>query len=186
MRRVLDYMLSAWSGRGSIDPSKIGIYGFSLGGVTARVVIGGTPDLAQIPRFCASHSEAPECQFIRQNHGDQLTPAPAASPHWTHDRESSRCSCRVGGLAGIRHQRIARSPRPRAVVARFERPAGARCLEFPVGVRGVACQAGRTRGGQRRTYGLPFVQRDSTAIGRLDVPGGTWVRPRFTASSTVP
>ena len=85
VRRVLDYMLLAWSGRGCIDRSKIGIYGFSLGGFTALVVIGGTPDLAEIPRFCATHSDAPECQFIRQSHGDQLAPAPPASSNWTHD-----------------------------------------------------------------------------------------------------
>ena len=97
-----------------------------------------------------------------------------------------RCNCRASRRPRIRQQWIARSPRPRAVVARFERPAGARCLEFPVGAGRVACHAGGTRGGQRRTYGLPFVQRDSPAIGRLDVPGCAWVRPRCVSPRVQP
>lgn len=44
--RVIDYMLSSWPQRERIDPARIGIFGFSAGGFTALVVIGGQPDLS--------------------------------------------------------------------------------------------------------------------------------------------
>ena len=41
---VTDYMLSVWPQHSHLDPNRIGIFGFSLGGFTALVEIGGTPD----------------------------------------------------------------------------------------------------------------------------------------------
>lgn len=45
MKRVVDYMLNGWPDASSIDPELIGIYGFSFGGYTGLVVIGGDPVL---------------------------------------------------------------------------------------------------------------------------------------------
>jgi predicted dienelactone hydrolase len=85
MHRVTDYMLGSWPARAQLDPARVGIFGFSLGGFTALVEIGGIPDLRQMARLCADHADAPECRFIRDRHGDQLDPMPASEPKWVHD-----------------------------------------------------------------------------------------------------
>ena len=82
---VLDYLLGAWQEHNRLDPACIGIFGFSLGGFTALVAIGGTPDLQRIPQFCSEKPEAPECRFIREHHGDQLDEVPTSEPTWIHD-----------------------------------------------------------------------------------------------------
>ena len=38
-------MLASWPHHDALDPSRIGMFGFSAGGFTALVAIGGTPDL---------------------------------------------------------------------------------------------------------------------------------------------
>ena len=55
--RVLDYMLSAWPAHDRIDPGRIGVFGFSVGGFTALVSIGGAPDLGRMPSYCAQHPD---------------------------------------------------------------------------------------------------------------------------------
>jgi predicted dienelactone hydrolase len=77
-------MLKEWPAHDRIDSARIGIFGHSLGGFTALIAIGGTPDLAEIPRFCAARPDAPECQFVRQTHGDQLSLA-GAPIEWRAD-----------------------------------------------------------------------------------------------------
>jgi predicted dienelactone hydrolase len=52
--RVLDYMVGAWPERERLDPARIGVYGFSVGGFTALVALGATPAFAQIPSYCAA------------------------------------------------------------------------------------------------------------------------------------
>jgi predicted dienelactone hydrolase len=82
---VLDYLLKGWTDRGSLDPEHIGMFGYSLGGFTTLVTIGGVPDLSRMPTLCRSHPEAPDCSFIRDHHGDQLNVGAAPSPDWLHD-----------------------------------------------------------------------------------------------------
>jgi predicted dienelactone hydrolase len=53
--RVIDHMLSTWAGRAAIDPRRIGMFGFSAGGFTALVNIGGMPDLAKIGPMCRQY-----------------------------------------------------------------------------------------------------------------------------------
>src|ERR1700723_3814050 len=81
---VLDYLLDKWKDHSQIDPERIGMFGFFLGGFTTLVEIGGTPDLERMARFCAKRPTAPECDFVKQQHGDQLEP-PASVPAWVHD-----------------------------------------------------------------------------------------------------
>jgi len=81
---VLDWILSSWSDRGRVDPQRIGVFGFSLGAFTALVLVGGTPELQRMARLCSERPQAPECTFIRQRNGDQLT-ASVADPTWTRD-----------------------------------------------------------------------------------------------------
>jgi predicted dienelactone hydrolase len=52
MVRLLDFMLHDWKDRAVIDPARIGIFGFSLGGYTTLVLVGVTPDFDRIASFC--------------------------------------------------------------------------------------------------------------------------------------
>ena len=84
IRVALDYLLGSWKDHAQLDPERIGMFGFSLGGFTTLVAIGGTPDLAQMGKLCATRPDAPECVFVKQRQGDQLEP-PATTPVWVHD-----------------------------------------------------------------------------------------------------
>jgi predicted dienelactone hydrolase len=44
IKRLTDYMLGAWPEAATIDPARVGLFGFSRGGYTGLVVIGGNPD----------------------------------------------------------------------------------------------------------------------------------------------
>lgn len=77
--RANDYMLRQWQGRAHVDATKIGVFGYSAGGVTGLVTIGGTPDFARV---------GPHCNAKREFICDLLKPGalrvPAAS-EWAHD-----------------------------------------------------------------------------------------------------
>jgi predicted dienelactone hydrolase len=61
LRRLTDFMLAAWPDHLRIDPARIGVFGFSAGGFTALVDIGGQPDLSLVRPHCATHPTAFEC-----------------------------------------------------------------------------------------------------------------------------
>ena len=82
---VLTYMLTGWGQHNRLDAARVGLFGFSLGGFTTLVEIGGTPDLSRMRELCAARPSAPECLFIKQRNGDQLSPK-AFRPAWTHDQ----------------------------------------------------------------------------------------------------
>ena len=84
IRVALDWMLTSWPGGLNVNPKRIGIFGFSLGAFTSLVLLGGTPELSRMAQLCESKPDAPECEFIKRAHGDQLTPNPD-TPTWTHD-----------------------------------------------------------------------------------------------------
>jgi len=83
--RVLDFMLGAWPEHTRLDTNRVGISGFSLGGFTALVTIDGIPDLSRIPQFCSDKPKAPECRFIKERHGDQLSAKSVSYSTWIHD-----------------------------------------------------------------------------------------------------
>jgi predicted dienelactone hydrolase len=78
--RVLDYMLAAWPSHGGVDPTRIGVFGYSVGGFTALVAIGGIPDLSRIPSYCAEFPDR-VCGMLKERNVDTTTPASA----WVHD-----------------------------------------------------------------------------------------------------
>jgi predicted dienelactone hydrolase len=84
VRSVIDYMLTAWPDHGRIDPARIGIFGFSSGGFTALVSIGGIPDLSRIAPYCASHADTFVCQVTRAHGMSDAPPVPTDS--WIFDR----------------------------------------------------------------------------------------------------
>jgi predicted dienelactone hydrolase len=84
LKLVLNWVLSAWAYHDNLDSRRVGLFGFSLGGFTGLVEIGGTPELARMAQLCATQPDAPECVFVKQRHGDQLDPV-ADKPTWVHD-----------------------------------------------------------------------------------------------------
>ncbi|MGY8666803.1 dienelactone hydrolase [Bradyrhizobium sp. UFLA05-109] len=56
VKRLIDYMLDGWPDASRIDTQHIGLYGFSFGGYTGLVVIGGNPDLRKGLPNCATSS----------------------------------------------------------------------------------------------------------------------------------
>lgn len=81
---ALDWIFSSWPGSSSINSKRVGIFGFSLGGFTSLVLLGGTPELSRMAQLCDTKPDVPECEFIKRAQGDQLSPS-AEIPNWTHD-----------------------------------------------------------------------------------------------------
>jgi predicted dienelactone hydrolase len=79
VHRVIDFMLTGWPGHAAIDPAKIGMFGFSAGGFTALVAIGGVPDLSRVQPYCADHVEAFVCQVVKDH------PPTGSAPVWIAD-----------------------------------------------------------------------------------------------------
>jgi predicted dienelactone hydrolase len=61
---TINYLLDEWRDRSHIDADKIGIFGFSAGGTTALIAVGGTPDLSLVESHCARTAEF-ACQVWR-------------------------------------------------------------------------------------------------------------------------
>jgi predicted dienelactone hydrolase len=105
-------MLGAWPERSRLDATRVGIFGFSLGGFTALVTIGGIPDLSRIPQLCSDKPEAPECRFIKEHHGDQLSAAPISDSTWIHDSRIKAAVLAAPALGftfaggGLRHIKV--------------------------------------------------------------------------------
>ncbi|WP_158930556.1 dienelactone hydrolase family protein [Acidisphaera sp. S103] len=64
--RTIDFMLRTWSGRGSIDQGRIGIFGHSAGGATALIAIGGVADTSRVMTFCQTKPDDWGCRHIAQ------------------------------------------------------------------------------------------------------------------------
>jgi predicted dienelactone hydrolase len=75
IHRLIDYMLANWAGHARIDPRRVGLFGFSAGGFTALVAVGGTPDLGLVAAHCQAKPAAFECGVVSRAGG----PTPVAS-----------------------------------------------------------------------------------------------------------
>jgi predicted dienelactone hydrolase len=53
IKRLVDFMLEAWPDSAHVDGRRVGLFGFSMGGYTSLVVIGGNPDFRQGHPRCA-------------------------------------------------------------------------------------------------------------------------------------
>jgi predicted dienelactone hydrolase len=80
---LIDYMLASWRQHDTIDPSRIGMFGFSAGGFTALVTIGGTPDLSTVAPYCTAHPDEWSCRMIKERNISVSANTPA--PDWVHD-----------------------------------------------------------------------------------------------------
>ncbi|WP_337268630.1 alpha/beta hydrolase family protein [Oryzifoliimicrobium ureilyticus] len=83
--QVLDYMLTSWSGRGHLDQSKIGFYGFSAGGYTGLLELGGVPDWTVFAEHCAEYQSEMTCSVGGANHLSSAQTATLTSSTWHHD-----------------------------------------------------------------------------------------------------
>ena len=80
--RLIDHMTRNWPEHASIDPSRIGVYGYSAGATTALITLGGRPDLAKFDAHCAAHPEAWDCRLIAAARAEAAAAgvAPASGP----------------------------------------------------------------------------------------------------------
>ncbi len=62
--RVNDFLLNAWNDRGSLDPERVGLFGFSAGATTALINIGATPDFSLVSSACETNPEF-VCRLIQ-------------------------------------------------------------------------------------------------------------------------
>lgn len=82
---ALDFMLQNWQQRDHIAPNRVGIFGFSSGGFTALVNIGGTPDMAKVFSHCAAHPTQYACTLVDRD-GIGSDQAPKTASDSMHDR----------------------------------------------------------------------------------------------------
>lgn len=64
---ALDFMLKEWLNKDRIAPSRVGIFGFSAGGFTALVNIGGQPDMSKVAPHCAAHPAHYVCSLLAKH-----------------------------------------------------------------------------------------------------------------------
>lgn len=57
IRSSLEYMLTSWVNSDHIAPARVGVFGFSAGGLTVLTAVGATPDLSLVATHCASATE---------------------------------------------------------------------------------------------------------------------------------
>lgn len=83
---LIDYMLSGWPEHDRIDARRIGMFGFSAGGFTALVAIGGVPDFSLGRAYCVDRPDdwgtgirptAPPSAFT---HDPRISAAVVAAP----------------------------------------------------------------------------------------------------------
>jgi predicted dienelactone hydrolase len=64
IRRVIDYMTTAWPQQARVDAAKIGAFGFSRGAYTVLVLAGAKPDFQAGLAVCQDAPTLPMCRDI--------------------------------------------------------------------------------------------------------------------------
>jgi predicted dienelactone hydrolase len=85
---LIDYMLASWQHHDALDPSRIGMFGFSAGGFTALVAVGGTPDLRTVAPYCAAHPDEWSCRMLKErkiNISANTAEQSMTVSKWVHD-----------------------------------------------------------------------------------------------------
>jgi predicted dienelactone hydrolase len=88
IHRLLDYMLAEWPDHARIDASRVGMFGFSAGGFTALVVVGGVPDLGLTEAHARAHPDYYDAQLLKRSASAETSAQlrsnlPAST--WVHD-----------------------------------------------------------------------------------------------------
>jgi predicted dienelactone hydrolase len=110
IKALVDYMLASWPHHDVLDPSRIGVFGFSAGGFTALVAVGGVPDMTLVAPFCAAHPDDWACNKLRELRTGPLAPPtpPAAFVHDPRIAAAVIAAPAIGytftpeGLAGVK------------------------------------------------------------------------------------
>ena len=76
--RVIDHMLTSWEGRAAINVERVGMFGFSSGGFTTLVSVGGRPDFSRIGPVCQQHPEDYACLLVAKSRRAGIAPPPAS------------------------------------------------------------------------------------------------------------
>lgn len=86
VKRLIDHMLETWPEGARLDASRIGFFGFSRGGYTGLVLVGGRPDFRLFALHCEAVPDDRLCQLTGRSAGGRAAgnAAPVMSP--THDR----------------------------------------------------------------------------------------------------
>jgi predicted dienelactone hydrolase len=82
LHAVIEYMVAHWAAH-AVDPSRIGVFGFSAGGFTVLAAAGGEPDLRLVAPHCAAHPKFYDCTLGTSHH------QPAAPSAVVHDSRIS-------------------------------------------------------------------------------------------------
>ncbi|GLR84232.1 alpha/beta hydrolase family protein [Bradyrhizobium iriomotense] len=77
IKRLVDFMLGDWPDASRIDDHRIGLFGFSVGGYTGLVVIGGDPDFRKGQPRCARTDLRPLPVCAQLDSGELPMDAPA-------------------------------------------------------------------------------------------------------------
>jgi predicted dienelactone hydrolase len=85
LRVTLDTLLNSWPGRGQLDPTRIGAFGFSAGGFTVLTAVGGQPDLRVIASHCATQPEF-VCDVLRAGNSPLLKTSTETADGFAADR----------------------------------------------------------------------------------------------------
>lgn len=80
IRRLVDFMLGDWSDSSHVDGRRVGLFGFSVGGYTGLVVIGGDPDFRKGQPRCARTDLRPLPVCAQLENGELPREAPAHDP----------------------------------------------------------------------------------------------------------
>ena len=81
IKTLIDYMLASWPHHALLDPARIGMFGFSAGGFTALVMVGGVPDMTRVAPYCTAYADEWPCRKARE----YPPGAPAAPAAFIHD-----------------------------------------------------------------------------------------------------
>lgn len=84
--RTIDYMLTAWPRRASIDAERIGMFGHSAGGFTALVIAGAEPKMWRGADYCRKHPQAWSCRYIKRQGLSLVDLGKQRNLNWVHDR----------------------------------------------------------------------------------------------------
>lgn len=76
LRAMITFMLDDWAGHRSVDPERIGAFGFSAGGFTVLAAAGGVPDLGRLASHCTANPGFFDCTLMKAQPRDIAVPFP--------------------------------------------------------------------------------------------------------------
>lgn len=85
LHRLLDYMLGDWPWRARLNAGRVGAFGFSNGGFTVLVAVGGAPELSKIGPYCEAHADHDFCEALKHAGVDPRSLSDIPVGAWIHD-----------------------------------------------------------------------------------------------------